>query len=297
MPRQSRLSEEARRTLLCWIEKEAPPLYFCHLCNDLHTWRRMKDYRGVVHYDKCCRRRSGCHSLPHRNNITFPTARVVMNRHLYGEAHGPPVKVLRYTVKGPCCSNDGDVLKQSWRALLIDDELYLEASVQLYHDKGRARILREHLNNDRLVCCHGGELDRVSDSSDLFVTGSLKSCRYCFTDYRVHVQWHPRTRTCWGPKGWVISLTRWHQLGSCRSPRDTKWFNYATGDCQRITAPRINSCEAGMVYRKWRSQDAEGAGVTGKGANLADDDGRSKSRFLPGRQRCVFTFAEKRPGS
>ncbi|KAK4240376.1 hypothetical protein C8A03DRAFT_31512 [Achaetomium macrosporum] len=206
-----------------------------------------------------------------------------MNRHLYGEAHGRPVKVLRYTLMNRRNSDDGVVLDEFWRARVIDDELYLQTSADLYHDKGRARTLRQYLEEshgrttmlDGLVCHHVGVIRALklkSDSSGPFepVKGSLMSCRHCFTDYRIDVQWRPRTRMGWSPYGWVIRVTRWHQLGSCRSPQDSKWFNYATKNVGAITAPRVNSCTAGMVYRRWRGQDAEGAGVT----NLAGDDGR-----------------------
>jgi hypothetical protein len=150
--------------------------------------------------------------------------------------------------------------------------------VQLYHDKGRTRILRQHLDKAAgetrtLVCGHVGvlsrsraaiilaqypirELDREPNSPELFVpvTGTLKSCRYCFTDYRLDVAWHALDSG--GPKGWVISVTRWHQLGSCRSPEDTKWNNYIKDDFDaRTPNPRIGTCEAGGVYRNWRKQD------------------------------------------
>jgi hypothetical protein len=97
------------------------------------------------------------------------------------------------------------------------------------------------------------------------VRDTLKSCRYCFTDYRLYVEW--RALDSDGPKGWVIGVTRWHQMGSCRSPEDRKWRSYAKayygGD---VPAPRISTCDAGAVYHSWKRQEV---GST----NFGDDEG------------------------
>ena len=279
----SHLTEDARRTLLLWLERDTPNLYFCHRCTDLHTWRRVHRDPGIAHYDKCCRNRWNSPFLPgppHTSyRLDFHIARLIINRHLHGEAHGPPLDALSYTAEKYDLgdSQDGVLVRQSWRGRIIDDELCLEASVQLYHDKGRTRILRQHLDKaagetrtlgcgDVLVLGRSSnimkpaqypirELDREPNSPELFVpvTGTLKSCRSCFTDYRLDVAWHALDSS--GPKGWVISVTRWHQLGSCRSPEDTKWNNFIKYYFDVTPNLRIETCEAGGVYRNWRKQD------------------------------------------
>jgi hypothetical protein len=213
-----------------------------------------------------------------------------MNRHFYGESHGPDVDSLRHMAENHdfLDSQDGVLVRQSWRARIIDDELYIEATLKVYHENGRARVLRQHLDRAQgesraLVCGHVGvirqsshtavnrarhplrELDQEPGSSTMFVpiSGTLKSCRNCFTDYRLDVEW--RALDSDGPKGWVIGVTRWHQLGSCRSPEDDKWRNYAR-HYRNVPAPRMSTCEAGAVYRRWRKQEV---GSTKSG----DDEG------------------------
>ena len=198
-----------------------------------------------------------------------------MNRHIYGDLHGPPLETLIHNeTHADYPPADGVMLAQSLTARIIDDELYLRASAQVYHNQGRARALREHLDEaygetDGIVCHHVGifgkslprgrgryslrELEREPGSADLFVpvTGTLQSCRYCFTDYRVDVRWHPLDGSSSAPKGWVISVTRWHRLGGCRSPSDVRWNNYVTDFVEDISRPRFKSYGAGMVFRDW----------------------------------------------
>ena len=208
-----------------------------------------------------------------------------MNRHLYGDLHGPPLETLSQdATHAESPEVYGVMLTQSWTARIIGDGLYLRAKVQVYQKQGLARPLRDHLDESyrethTIVCHHVGmlatssrngwcylsEVKREPGSADLFVpvTGKLKSCHYCFTDYRVDVRWHPLDGSSGGPKGWVISITRWHRLGGCRSTHDVEWDNYGREYAYQIAAwkTRFKSCRAGMVYQDWneaaRGDDAE----------------------------------------
>ncbi len=220
-----------------------------------------------------------------------------MNRHIYGDLHGPPLETLNHNgTHADYPPADGVMLAQSSTARIIGDELYLRASVQVYQNQGRVRPLREHLDDaygetDGIVCHHVGilrkslrglgrsslrELEREPGSADLFVpvTGTLQSCRYCFTDYRVDVRWQPPDGSGSAPKGWVISVTRWHCLGGCRSPNDVKWKNYITDFIQDVSRPRFKSCGAGMVYRDWEFA------ARGDEAEVDAADQAAKARFV-----------------
>jgi len=296
LPSPPRLSEEAWLTLLNWLEQDIPHLFLCSRCNALHTWRRVRhDYRPLTHYDACCRNREAHRDLcPPYNlyyDIDFPLARVVMNRHLYGARHGPALKTLNLTattdsVSSPVASSIK--LRQSWTARIISDELYLKASVQLYHTQGRARPLRQHLDDAHsktrsLVCHHVGvpgklpfllgecpvrELDRDDPGSpDVFVPRRRHAPVLPLLLYRLPRRCPVASPGGGGggggggrgrrPKGWVVSVTRWHRLGACRLPRDGVWENYAESYVRNISAPRMDTCGAGMVCRSWRAVDAE----------------------------------------
>lgn len=321
------LNKEERFKLLGFLEKDTPHLYACHRCLHLHIWPGMARQPGIGEYGKArsCRiknsRRFVLLTPPdYSYGMSYALARLITNRHLYGEQHGLPLEVLNRTVvEQDRFMNMGIRLENSWTARIIDDELYLKATVQVYHKKGDEGVFRkrfgkvlpsyksllrfsangrrkpnerwrlawqdqqrELLTRDRtLVCQHiggpgsakwwgynwgGRDLNRLKDSGGLLRprTGEIRSCRYCFTDFRVDFQWRPLDSE--GPKGWVVRYTRWHRLGDCRSPLDPRWYNYIQERFWDIPEPRINSCAAGMVYHNWRARD----GAAGSGA--ADDE-------------------------
>jgi hypothetical protein len=264
--------------------------------------------------------------------MSYTLARLITNRHLYGEQHGPPLGVLnRSVIELDRFTNMGIRLKQSWNARIIDDELYLEATVQVYHKEGHEGVFRKSFDevlpkfksvvtfvtagrrtteaswrlawrdqgmelltgHQTLVCYHldgprSGrrwrryetfwELDIFAEPGDALRprTGNIMSCRYCFTDFRVDFQWHPLDSS--GPKGWVLKITRWHQLGNCRSPLDVKWHNYVYRNMWGVAAPRMYSCEAGMVYKKWRAEDGKATGP-GVAEDEVVDDELTKAAF------------------
>jgi len=171
------------------------------------------------------------------------------------------------------------MLQQSWAARVVGGQLYLRARAHVYHDRGRARTLRQHLDdaylgNTRALVCHhvgvsGARLGHVSllpgpGAPDVFAPvagGALQSCQYCFTDFVVDVRRHPVDGREGAPQGWAVGVTRWHRLGACRSPDDVEWYNYATDWVRAISEPRNNSCGAGMVYQSWAAGGGREEGV------------------------------------
>lgn len=263
------LNEEARLRLLVWIEKDIPHLYVCHKCDDLHTWSQLTRNAG---YDRHCRKRRSW--VDPRVFLDFTAGRLVMNRHLYGKLHGPRPEAFNHTTT--TTHEEGVEQEQCLSARIIGDELYFKVTTQLYHNRGRARILRERINDfwsrDKLICRHMGftgslyrtyrthELDRPLGSGELFVpvTGPLRSCRRCFTDFCVDIEWRPLTSKT--TKGWIITITRWHQLGQFRARADPKWHNYVDDTGLQGHIPwRDKVSGAGMVYGNWSAQDDESA--------------------------------------
>jgi hypothetical protein len=82
---------------LSLLEKDVTYLYFCHHCIKLHrwctSWFHTRNHRAVNLYCGIrCQRKSyfsdSAYTLP------YHSARVIMNRHFYGAAHGSPVSKL-----------------------------------------------------------------------------------------------------------------------------------------------------------------------------------------------------------
>ncbi|KAH6844657.1 hypothetical protein B0I37DRAFT_377995 [Chaetomium sp. MPI-CAGE-AT-0009] len=311
MPSPRYMTEDVKVNLLALLEKDAPNYLFRHGCH-LNTWHGLRRVvrRNIAQYSRCCMCRMekwyfSAPSPPHHcYNITYPLVRAVTNRHFYGEPHGLPLEALNRTVTEPYDYypwHNGVIARQFWGARIIDDELYLEATVQLYHNEGREDLLRRSLSKGlfgswRFVCYHLGSstshemwllrhLHQPAGCTDSFVprTGNIESCVHCFTDFRVDLQWHPLNSRV-AQKGWVVSITRWHELGGCRSPWEGKWYNYAQRFARDIPTPRIYTCEAGMVYRKWRERDDE-ANVPGVAEDVA---GQVKNAFFTGPEASIL---------
>ncbi|KAH6637233.1 hypothetical protein F5144DRAFT_647272 [Chaetomium tenue] len=245
------LGEEERLRVVDWIEKDVPHLYKCYECKYLHHWNPGQGLKPLV-----------------------------MNRHLYGELHGPALQDFSYTTQ----TGLGGRLVQnrSWSPRIIGDELYFKITTQLYHDQGLARNLRMKIDDiyfsNTLMCQHVSltkpllrryrtyELDKPLAPGMQFapVTGPLRSCPRCFTDFCIDVEYGPLPTCSKTMEGWIITITRWHQLGKFRSPEDTKWYNFQNNnsDDEQLGPQRKDISEAGMVYSNWSAQDDESAEPT-----------------------------------
>lgn len=285
------ISTKATETLQLWLEKDVPNLYFCWLCNKLHTWccgelRPMTEYQGphptrVLSYDKRCRYRKRSEhpaSLGNAHNIKLETARLITNRHLYGEQHGPSPDALSFIRHRPVAGQKtGDVMiEESRRLRIINGELYVRESVVMYHKDGDEDALHAYLDlpggQDIMppACRHIASYSRISkaklsrDVEGGYVSfiGPVLSCKYCYTDYHIRAQWQPADGP--RPAGWVVGGTKWCALGSCRDLRDDKWNNAAMESIPFFAQPRSTHWSAGQVLRTW----AAGEGS----ANVEDPD-------------------------
>lgn len=272
-------SKEEQIALLLWLEKDTPHLYFCHRCIKLHIWVRVEPPygRGLACYDQGCKKPNGRWSVSKAYEVLygldFHILQLVMNRHFYGEGHGPSLDVLSYTANRDQVTDRKSkvVVDQTWRARIINHELYLEASIQVYQRDGLERQFLEYLSTESdltscLVCDHIGldpwasrrSVPAVQQHSrhEPFVpiADTLKSCRDCYTDYLFSVDWRRDDGS--GPNGWVVSLTKWHRLGACRVPATPGPGAFEMSGCPSLVRNKKNA-KPGKVYRKWISKDAK----------------------------------------
>lgn len=214
-------------------------------------------------------------------DLTYTRVRLVMNRHLYGRLHGLALEDVAVTKDQPSCYH-GAMSTSSWRARVIGNNLYLHGIIvlQAYGPRGDEASLRDYVQrfDHNLVCFHlrtprdapwSGfpiipELGRDQDSPALFrqISGVVRSCSVCFTDYQIGITLRdpPRSarRGSWG-RHWVVTVTRWHNIGECRSPEDPKWCNLVNLLPIIKSVQRRDLCEAGMIRREWMRQDASSA--------------------------------------
>lgn len=229
-PQSLHLDSRDKRDFLIIIEKDVPGLYFCDVCIKLHPWKRkwsVTDWT-TVHSENCMR----LHNFSLMGDfyaLSYHCARLVMNRHLYGDSHGIPLRNIETDMR------DYDpgynvALRASWRSRIVDDELFLRTTYEIWHLHGNTSKLRQWVDKSFLrICEHlflgdhrednwASRAREVSGMNGGFVEckAAVAKCRTCQTDYEISITWQ-------GKEGWIIRIVVYRQFGKCRSPFDTEW--------------------------------------------------------------------------
>ena len=286
-----------RAALLQLLEPDIPRLYFCHGCAYLHPWRATLREGGnppcyrkqpVIEFEPLARA-----VVSHRRiDLTYFWARIVMNGHLRGALHGPPVQDMQKTQPFWYHSDGDPITTDHWSGRIIGDNLYLHGTTVMRSDgKNRyvVQSLRSHINRfdrfESLVCRHLrpsmiSELCHDEESSQprpfhptSEISRIIRSCPVCFTDFQIHVSvgYSTRQKTSKSGSGkpmegkdWSIQIDRWLNLGQCRSPCAPEWRNRVTNSPARLgqLVRREHACAAGMVYRMWMGDNMVSAPVT-----------------------------------
>ncbi|KAK4451292.1 hypothetical protein QBC34DRAFT_323050, partial [Podospora aff. communis PSN243] len=237
--------QSARATLLQWLEKDTPELYYCpglvYCRQHLHVWKLERlSTSGLKHL------------VEFGTTLTYTLARLTMNRHLYGPGHGPSVEEIAITNdrnaygKNKERIDEVDIVR-SWAAKIIRNRLFLFGTFTIRspseHVKDQIQHLRAFLHKHRniLICRH---VDTRKPAIIPFheqgrgMTSRKPvqmSCPICFTDYQVQAMDHwdygnqvgfeqPPKRE----KDFIIRISRWHNLGPCRYRRDREWHLFMT---------------------------------------------------------------------
>lgn len=274
MPVPLRLQPHTKESLLISLERDLSRMYFCHPCCKLHSWNRYRALGrspGDHTYSDTCNKPSG--RVPAAGyDFDYSTARLIMNRHFYGPSHGPRLDdVVQDSRVSQSVGFPGITLRTTWRPRIIENELFLRGTITAFSKWENTTELRRFADDEmwHILCSHipdadFPELRRNRECGALFslAVGPVRSCPECFTDFQVDMTLDRR-------RGWVIQITRWIQLGSCRSPEDSKWstlVGYAPPSEHRIL-----TCPAGIIRYRW------------EGPGDGDHDRDITGRFMPHR--------------
>lgn len=278
LPQPLQLSSTEKEEFLALLEKDAPRYYFCHFCLKLHRWRRswFRHFNSEIpHYQlkhsDTCRAK---YQIEHNGmpTLLYPLARVIMNRHFYGAAHGPLAKVLSTSI------NDYGYWDGThhtvWRARIIGDQLMLSSDITVVpHEKEEhARYTVDHAPHP--LCPHlttkaGSTPKQLPElaarpCTDCFVPchESIKSCPECLTDYCITITQQR--------KRWVIKVIAYHQLGAVRSPFDWEWRGMVQSRdrLEERQSRYLLGHKPGMVRHLWSKADEVLLEPTGEWAYL-----------------------------
>jgi hypothetical protein len=229
------LDNTEKEELLPLLEKDLAELYFCHECVKLHRWhgRRSRSLTPWYTEHMPCKRNWDNHILLSRYDTPYYYARLVMNRHFYGPAHGPCPNILDEQ-NHSYYHSDGIVESVSQQARIVDDQLMVTFVNTMHHSHGEPTMLRRHIYYagqpicTHLTLAHSSptcapiripELARDGTTSSLFIPchQTFGSCSVCLTNYSIEISQKDEER------GYVIEVQVYRQLGDCRSPLAWSW--------------------------------------------------------------------------
>lgn len=262
-PKPPHLDTTEKEQLLLLLEKDVAGVYFCPICKKLHQWRA--EWTAGVNGDLPCQQRTETESW---SSVHFPyhIARLIMNRHLYGPAHGLHLSKIECRNHG-LCSNHQVEVHETTQARIIDDKLLLMVTRTLSHTKGDSYMLRSHIDRaPGKICEHlttgrgtGGntfiqlpelEVDRTTTDRHFAICDRIyRHCNFCLTDYCIDISCPDKRQ------GFIIKITAYRELGKCRSPDDWRWRSISTRKTLKI--PRIMSAgqTSGAVVERWNKPD------------------------------------------
>ncbi|KAK1584823.1 uncharacterized protein LY79DRAFT_560089 [Colletotrichum navitas] len=277
-PESPILNARSKAALLTLLERDVPKLLYCSECAILHPWRRVVHVLlSGVRSGNLCKTR-GFNPPSQLGTPPYLHARLIMNRHLYGNAHGFPVGIFdkdATNLFAGCLPVD---CRSTWQARIIDDELFLYIHETAYPPEGDMFKLEQWLINDNRgrICKHGivWNLPRSTSRSNVEPGAELElydgrrnphplpaflanmrrnttlSCPLCPTDAEITTKWHG------GRKKWSVEMKTWRQFGKCRSPSDPMWLSLTFTD---HTAPPWDRQEEGYppgaIRYKWNKSD------------------------------------------
>lgn len=194
-------------------------------------------------------------------SLPYSLARVVMNRHFYGAAHGACVDELAR--REVMYSRSGLTFSRDWTARISDDQLMLSSIMTLGPFRGSGELkaaidsdlasVCQHITTDVLFPLHqipsqvllGSRPDHVAQRLQ-----SVNSCPICMTDYCIGIHWQE--------KGWTLGITTYHMLGAIRSPWDWTWIAIVHLPDKAAKIPRSeqpSGNQPGIVKHMWSKLD------------------------------------------
>ncbi|KAJ3546085.1 hypothetical protein NM208_g2181 [Fusarium decemcellulare] len=299
MPTRTLVPRREQENFWQILERDIGNLYFCHECVKPHrwdTWGKRLGYAALrLSVGPCVFRwRYSCHPQPELI-IPFPYAHLIINRHLYGPLHGLPVSKVEQNACTTRLENGGR-LRKTVQGRIINDELFLKKSLEIWHVGGEDLQLREIISRQYFnVCKHAWigpnsfdfyAIPEVSRPLEWFraCKDALGSCYDCLTDYSLSIAWGEAEGQ---QKGWLVSITSYHQLGSCRSPHDWKW-SMASDESTPWHKPRCQRTghEPGVVRQRWQKADGIDCVLGGK---FLGPDARRSNWCAPGSPPCSWS--------
>jgi hypothetical protein len=261
-PQRPLLDTAKKEELLLLLEKDIANVYFCCYCIKLHRWQIRWDGSIFPFYEASlpCTLRDWLLFTDTTTCIPYHHARLLMNRHFHGSAHGPPLHKIEDKTRLYDSSNKTIGL-QSTHARIIDNRLVLSSVTTMRGDPKALRVsidfhgspICEHLHlaeRNWYASVQVPELAKDKNAPSYFTPchQSFGSCILCMTDYCIDIYWDDEK------KRYVVDCSVWRELGDCRSPFDRTW-RMIEGPAFGFEEPRALKYRRGIVRDRWNKAE------------------------------------------
>lgn len=308
---------QEKREIIFLLEKDVSDRqFFCVYCRCFRNFeRRCKERLGACSFETYhnmspagpgpASQQDSCPSLRLAINddrgpqITFPLGRLVMNRYAFGNHGGLPLSCLEVTDLPVRALGEGEytfVWKQTWRARIIEEELYLHCTHvldQAQQGNLESAFLRHGLEKaSKYNFCKHRQTGNTINNPALIVNGMPHNphlteddyfnphpeigfgCSECLMDHTASITWRPHPKRdangkiCKGSSGkgsWVFRVDTYHQLGNFRR-KDDFTFKVACLKNLRIQPSirlehgqhwrELDSIRNGSIWRRWHGPKA-----------------------------------------
>ena len=285
------LAEKDRLDFLARLERDHPGLELCHCCRKLKRSRRAA--YGTLAEDPVRLWAVACTEYPKVHSsgfkygrwalrLDFHDARMILRRHLHGEAHGfSPSALDRSTdweVSGMYDSiymMDGYFVRSDWlsktdiTSYIRNDQLLRHLCQRMWFPPDQRTSLKLYGMGAHMfvTCCHRqwgmtnvarllakrlSELFENPPASKAPVTSSsaIWRCESCPTEHAVTVYDH-------GSHGVEIVVDLWQNFGRCRTLDDVGWASHGYPFDSMIDVPRDHRYHE----RRWKETQLAGSDV------------------------------------
>jgi hypothetical protein len=218
-----------KQHFLLLMEKSMTGVFYCHSHRKLHSFSPDLSLDNWPQKLGCL---TGEEFRCRSYQLPYELARLVTNRHLYGPAHGIPTSHIEKHERH-LHSRLQIERRESWKARVIDNELFLRTTHTMEHWRGDTHMLRRFVDKCKIfICRHIESTERTRGFSRIQGLGdangsksnpggfipcerALTRCDECLVEVET-------TITCRGQrrKGWFVQVVVYRSLGECNRPQD-----------------------------------------------------------------------------
>ncbi|KAJ1328152.1 hypothetical protein MN608_07488 [Microdochium nivale] len=234
--------KQAKRVVFARLERDISGHSYCPIRNSLMPFTQQHLASDILRFHDCTagvpqgvppsREHVLTFAFSKCFKLSFCTARLVINGHLYGLQHGLPTSAIAHA-HGVVLREPFIHLYESWAAKVDTcGQLILSCSRTW---SSSSTILQLRFTTRKITMCYHAEVDANKDEHgcrrNVIGNGEHRTkgrCDHCDTRWELQISPAVGYRRAEGPplvgeEKWTVTATTLHNAGACREPGDQKW--------------------------------------------------------------------------